>query len=65
MVIIARYAGHAAGATATGDTEAPTSGGRRGVLSGTEARTLEEAYEVFATLRLEHQATQLQAAWSR
>ena len=60
VVTIARYAGHAAGATATGTQERLRAAADEGILSGTEARTLEEAYAVFAMLRIDHQATQLQ-----
>ena len=61
VVTIARYAGHAAGATATGTQERLRAAADEGVLSGTEARTLEEAYAVFAALRIDHQAAQLKA----
>ena len=61
VVTIARYAGHAAGATATTTQGRLRAAADEGVLSGTEARTLEEAYAVFAALRIDHQAAQLKA----
>ena len=61
VVTIARYAGHAAGATATTTQERLRAAADEGILSGPEARTLEEAYAIFASLRIAHQATQLQA----
>jgi CBS domain-containing protein len=61
VVAIARYAGHAAGAEATATPERLRAAADAGVLSATEARTLEEAHAVFAALRMDHQVTQLRA----
>ncbi|HEX5856738.1 MAG TPA: putative nucleotidyltransferase substrate binding domain-containing protein [Microbacterium sp.] len=61
VVAIARYAGHAAGAEATATPERLRAAADAGVLSATEARTLEEAHAIFAALRMDHQVTQLRA----
>jgi CBS domain-containing protein len=59
VVAIARYAGHAAGAEATATPARLRAAADAGVLSPTEARTLEEAHAVFTALRMDHQVTQL------
>ena len=61
VVAIARYAGHAAGAEATATPERLRAAADAGVLSATEARTLEEAHAVFTALRMDHQVNQLRA----
>jgi CBS domain-containing protein len=59
IVDIARYGGHAAGVVVTSTTARLQAASGEGTLSETDAGTLEEAYELFAALRLEHQVTQL------
>ena len=61
VVNIARYAGLAAGATTTSTVERLAAAGDSGVLDPADVSTLEEAFELFAWLRLEHQIGQLQA----
>jgi CBS domain-containing protein len=61
IVDIARYAGLAAGATVTPTVERLRAAAEAGTLKETEATTLEEANELFAALRLEHQVRQLEA----
>jgi CBS domain-containing protein len=62
IVDIARYAAIAAGSSATSTPQRLRAAGARGVLSEDRARTLEEAFHLFAALRLEHQVEQLRAA---
>jgi CBS domain-containing protein len=64
IVGIARYAGMAAGTTSTSTRERLRVGGAAGILREGEASSLEEALDLFAELRLEHQVQQLQAAQS-
>jgi CBS domain-containing protein len=60
---IARYAGLAAGATAAGSTpERLSVADAAGTLDGESARSLSEAFELFQSLRLEHQVDQLEGA---
>jgi CBS domain-containing protein len=59
VVAIARYAGHAARAAATSTPERLRAAADAGVLSVAEARTLEEAYAIFAAVRMDHQVSQL------
>jgi CBS domain-containing protein len=59
VVTSARYAGHAARAAATSTPERLRAAADAGVLSVAEARTLEEAYAVFAAVRMDHQVAQL------
>jgi CBS domain-containing protein len=61
VVTIARYAGHAAGATATSTTERLSAAADQSVLSASEAETLAEALELFTALRLDHQVSQLES----
>jgi len=61
IVDIARYAGLAAGATVTSTVERLRAAAAAGTLPRREATTLEEAYDLFAALRLEHQVNQLEA----
>jgi CBS domain-containing protein len=62
IVDIARYAAIAAGSPATSTPERLRAAGAAGVLAEERARTLEEAFNLFAALRLEHQVEQLRAA---
>ena len=61
VVNVARYAGLAAGATTTSTVERLAAAGDSGVLDPADVSTLEEAFELFSWLRLEHQIGQLQA----
>ena len=61
IVGIARYAGHAAGATATSTVERLRAAAAGGTLGHIEAGTLEEAYGLLTRLRLEHQVEQLES----
>ena len=62
IVDIARYAAMAAGDTSTSTPERLRAAGAAGVLEADKARSLEEAFDLFAALRLEHQVDQLRAA---
>ena len=58
---IARYASLAAGAIAAGSTpERLSAADAAGTLDGDSARSLSEAFEIFQSLRLEHQVDQIQ-----
>jgi CBS domain-containing protein len=58
---IARYAGLAAGEIAAGSTpERLSAADAAGTLDGHSARKLGEAFELFQTVRLEHQVNQIQ-----
>jgi CBS domain-containing protein len=61
IVDIARYAALSAGATVTSTVERLRAAAEAGTLPDTEARTLMEAHDLFAALRLEHQVRQLEA----
>ncbi len=61
IVDIARYAAVSAGATVTSTAQRLHAAAEAGALPAEEAGTLEEAYDLFATLRLEHQVRQLEA----
>ena len=61
IVNIARYAGLAAGVTTTSTVERLGAAADSGTLDPTDASALEEAFELFAWLRLEHQIPQLEA----
>ncbi len=61
IVDIARYAAVSAGAKVTSTVERLRAAAEAGTLPDTEARTLAEAHDLFATLRLEHQVRQLEA----
>jgi CBS domain-containing protein len=60
VVDLARYAGLKAGVSATSTVERLRAGGEAGALEPPHARTLEEAYDLFAALRLEHQVRRLE-----
>ncbi len=59
IVDVARYAALKAGVQVTPTLERLRASADTGVMSATEARILEEAYELFSALRLEHQVGQL------
>src|SRR5512132_2258973 len=56
---IARYGALKAGAKVTGTIERLRAASELGTIEPAHARTLEEAYDLFSTLRLEHQIQQL------
>jgi CBS domain-containing protein len=62
IVNIARYAALAAGATTTSTIERLRASAEAGTLNETDAATLEEAYDLFLELRLDHQLRQLAAS---
>ena len=62
VVNIARYAGLAAGANTTSTIERLRAAADAGTLKQADAATLEEAFNLFSELRLEHQVEQLDAA---
>jgi CBS domain-containing protein len=59
ITAIARYASLAAGGTATSTVERLKLAGTAGTLEPQTATTLEEAFELFTGLRLEHQVEQI------
>jgi CBS domain-containing protein len=59
VVDIARFGAVKAGADVTGTVERLRAASELGGLEPAHARTLEEAYDLFSTLRLEHQIRQL------
>ena len=61
VVNLARYAALAAEATTTSTVERLRAGADEGTLDATDAATLEEAFDLFSELRLEHQVRQLDA----
>jgi CBS domain-containing protein len=61
VVAIARYAALAAGVRVTSTVERLRASAAEGILPEPEARILEEAYDLFEALRLEHQVHQLEA----
>ncbi|MGB2952486.1 MAG: putative nucleotidyltransferase substrate binding domain-containing protein [Gaiellaceae bacterium] len=61
IVGIARYGGLSAGATVTSTAERLRAAASAGTLTEEAAHTLEEGYDLFAALRLEHQVEQLEA----
>jgi CBS domain-containing protein len=61
VVDIARYAGIAAGATSTSTPDRLRAAAAAGVLRNEDATSLAEAFELFTSLRLEHQVEQLRA----
>ena len=61
IVDIARYAGMAAGATSTSTPDRLRAAADAGILEQDEAVSLQEAFDLFAELRLEHQVDQLRA----
>jgi CBS domain-containing protein len=62
IVGIARYAGIAAGAAATATPARLRAAASAGILAADQATALEEAFDLFAELRLEHQVAQLRDA---
>jgi CBS domain-containing protein len=60
IVDLARYAALEAGVRATPTLQRLHAAADRGVISATDARILEEAYELFSALRLEHQVAQIE-----
>lgn len=61
VVDLARYAALKAGAKVTGTVDRLRAASDAGAIDQTQARTLQEAYELFAALRLEHQVQRLDA----
>ena len=61
VVDLARYGGLKAGTTATATPERLRAGGEAGALEPAQARILEEAFDLFTVLRLEHQVQQIEA----
>jgi CBS domain-containing protein len=59
IVDLARWAGMAAGLSTASTIERLRAAGEAGTLPGEEAHTLEDAYELISSLRLEHQSRQL------
>jgi CBS domain-containing protein len=59
IVAIARYASLAAGGRATGTRERLSFASTAGTLEGRDARTLQDAFDLFWRLRLDHQVAQL------
>jgi CBS domain-containing protein len=60
IIDIARFGALKAGATVTTTIERLRAASELGVIEPAHARTLEEAYELFTSLRLEHQIQQLE-----
>jgi CBS domain-containing protein len=60
IVDLARYAALRAGVRATPTLDRLRGAADEGVLGATEARVLEEAFELFSGLRLEHQVDQIE-----
>jgi CBS domain-containing protein len=61
IVDLARWAGMAAGVTSAPTIERLHAAGSAGTLPATDAHTLEDAFELISSLRLEHQVRQLRA----
>ncbi len=61
VVDLARWAGMAAGVTSASTLERLRAAGDAGTLPAAEVRTLEDAFELFTELRMEHQVEQLRA----
>lgn len=61
IVDLARWAGMAAGVTSASTLERLRAAGDAGTLPMANVRTLEDAFELFTELRMEHQVEQLQA----
>ncbi|HWF51010.1 MAG TPA: putative nucleotidyltransferase substrate binding domain-containing protein [Solirubrobacteraceae bacterium] len=59
IVDLARWAGMAAGVTSASTSERLRAAGAAGTLTGVDARTLEDAFELVTGLRLQHQVVQL------
>ncbi len=61
VVDLARWAGMAAGVTSASTLERLRAAGDAGTLPPAEVQTLEDAFELFTELRMEHQVEQLRA----
>jgi CBS domain-containing protein len=61
VVDLARWAGMAAGVTSASTLERLRAAGDAGTLPAAEVHTLEDAFELFTELRMEHQVEQLRA----
>ncbi|MGD1056067.1 MAG: putative nucleotidyltransferase substrate binding domain-containing protein [Solirubrobacteraceae bacterium] len=61
VVDLARWAGMAAGVTSASTLERLHAAGEAGTLPAAEVHTLEDAFELFTELRMEHQVEQLRA----
>jgi CBS domain-containing protein len=61
VVDLARWAGIAAGVTSASTTERLRAAGDAGTLPAAHVRTLQDAFELFTELRMEHQVGQLRA----
>jgi CBS domain-containing protein len=61
IVDLARWAGMAAGVTSASTRERLRAAAEAGTLSPSDARTLEDAFDLISELRLEHQVSQLRA----
>jgi CBS domain-containing protein len=61
IVDLARWAGMAAGVTSASTLERLRAAGDAGALAPAEVHTLEDAFELFTELRMEHQVEQLRA----
>jgi len=61
VVDLARWAGMTAGVTSTSTLERLRAAADAGTLPTSDVRTLEDAFELFTELRLEHQVEQLKA----
>jgi CBS domain-containing protein len=61
IVDLARWAGIAAGVTSASTIERLRAAGAAGTLTASDAHTLEDAFELIAGLRLQHQVKQLRA----
>ena len=59
IVDLARWAGMAAGVTSASTTERLRAAGSAGTLPAADAHTLQDAFELVAGLRLQHQVSQL------
>jgi CBS domain-containing protein len=61
IVDLARWAGMAAGVTSASTVERLRAAGTAGTLPASDAQTLEDAFELIAALRMQHQVRQLRA----
>ncbi len=61
IVDLARWAGMAAGVTSASTIERLRAAGTAGTLPASDAQTLEDAFELIAALRMQHQVRQLRA----
>jgi len=62
IIDLARWAGMAAGVTIASTQERLRAAAHAGTLSEIDARTLEDAFDLISSLRLEHQVAQLRAS---